>query len=156
MKVRAIFYKNFGTVIYRRFCLKRDRDPYRSASDGVDIYPLTVKDFRLKNALDQNIYDVCIHTLRLCMNLHYEDTPWREQALYVLDSRNQMLCGYFAFKETDFARANLELIAKGTRDDGLLELTYPSVDGPDNSIFLQLCIPLRFMSILNIQAINPY
>lgn len=25
---------------------------------------------------------------------------------------------------------NLELIAKGTRDDGLLELTYPSVDGP--------------------------
>ena len=94
------------------------------------IYPLTVKDFRLKNSLDQNIYDVCIHTLRLCMNLHYEDTPWREQALYVLDSRNQMLCGYFAFKETDFARANLELIAKGTRDDGLLELTYPSVDGP--------------------------
>ena len=27
------------------------------------IYPLTVKDFRLKNSLDQNIYDVCIHTL---------------------------------------------------------------------------------------------
>lgn len=94
------------------------------------IYPLTVNDFRLENPLDQKIYDTCIRTLRLCMNMHYEDTPWREQALYVLDSRNQMLCGYYAFKETEFARANLELIAKGVRPDGFLELTYPSVDGP--------------------------
>ncbi len=93
------------------------------------IYPLTVNDFKLENPLDQKIYDVCIRTLRLCMNMHYEDTPWREQALYVLDSRNQMLCGYYAFGETKFARANLELIAKGTRPDGFLELTYPSVDG---------------------------
>ncbi len=93
------------------------------------IYPLTVNDFKLGNPLDQKIYDVCIRTLRLCMNMHYEDTPWREQALYVLDSRNQMLCGYYAFHETKFARANLELIAKGVRPDGFLELTYPSVDG---------------------------
>lgn len=94
------------------------------------IYPLTEKGLRLNNPLDQKIYDTCIRTLRLCMNMHYEDTPWREQALYVLDSRNQMLCGYYAFDDTQFQRANLELIAKGTRPDGFLELTYPSVDGP--------------------------
>lgn len=94
------------------------------------IYPVCEKGLKLDNALDQKIYDVCIRTLRLCMNMHYEDTPWREQALYVLDSRNQMLCGYYAFGETEFARANLELIAKGVRPDGFLELTYPSVDGP--------------------------
>lgn len=94
------------------------------------IYPMTENDFKLDNPLDQKIYDVCIRTLRLCMNMHYEDTPWREQALYVLDSRNQMLCGYYAFRETEFAKANIELIAKGTRSDGFLELTYPSVDGP--------------------------
>lgn len=94
------------------------------------IYPMTVNDFKLDNPLDQKIYDVCIRTLRLCMNLHYEDTPWREQALYVLDSRNQMLCGYYAFRETQFAKASLELIAKGTRSDGFLELTYPAINGP--------------------------
>ncbi len=80
--------------------------------------------------LDAKIYDTCVRTLRLCMHTHYEDTPWREQALYVLDSRNQMLCGYYAFAETAFQRANLVFIAKGTRPDGLLELTYPAVDTP--------------------------
>lgn len=94
------------------------------------IYPVNELDFKLDNALDQKIYDVCVRTLRLCMNMHYEDTPWREQALYVLDSRNQMLCGYYAFGEEEYPKANLELIAKGTRPDGFLELTYPSVDGP--------------------------
>ncbi len=94
------------------------------------IYPLTETPLKLESDLDQRIYDTCVRTLRLCMNMHYEDTPWREQALYVLDSRNQMLCGYYAFTETEFQRANLELIAKGTRDDGMLELTYPSKDTP--------------------------
>ena len=94
------------------------------------IYPLTETGLKLDNRLDQKIYDTCVRTLRLCMNMHYEDTPWREQALYVLDSRNQMLCGYYTFAETEFQRANLELIAKGTRDDGMLELTYPSKDTP--------------------------
>ena len=94
------------------------------------IYPLNETPLKLDNALDQKIYDTCVRTLRLCMNMHYEDTPWREQALYVLDSRNQMLCGYHTFAETEFQRANLELIAKGARDDGMLELTYPSKDTP--------------------------
>ena len=94
------------------------------------IYPLTETPLKLDSELDQKIYDTCVRTLRLCMNMHYEDTPWREQALYVLDSRNQMLCGYYTFAETEFQRANLELIAKGTRADGMLELTYPSKDTP--------------------------
>lgn len=92
-------------------------------------YPMTERPISL-SGLDRRIYDTCLHTLRLCMHEHYEDCPWREQSLYALDSRNQMLCGYAAFEETDFARANLVLMAKGTRADGLLELTYPAVDTP--------------------------
>ena len=92
-------------------------------------YPLTEKPIAL-SGLDKSIYETCIRTLRLCMHEHYEDCPWREQSLYSLDSRNQMLCGYAAFEETEFARANLALISKGTRKDGLLELTYPAVDTP--------------------------
>ena len=72
-----------------------------------------------------DIYDVCVRTLRLCMHEHYEDCPWREQALYAMDSRNQMLCGYYAFEETRFPRANLGLISKDDRNDGLLSICYP-------------------------------
>ena len=78
------------------------------------------------NATQKSIYDACIRTLRLCMHEHYEDCPWREQSLYTMDSRNQMLCGYHAFGEIRFARANLELISKDNRADGLLSICYPT------------------------------
>lgn len=93
------------------------------------LYPLTERgcDF---DGLDRQIYETSVRTLRLCMNTHYEDCPWREQALYVLDSRNQMLLGYDAFKETEFQRENLVLISHGGRDDGFLELTYPAINTP--------------------------
>lgn len=88
-------------------------------------YPVTVikKDF--KNYLYNTIYDVGIRTLRLCMHEHYEDCPWREQALYLFDSRNQMLCGYYAFKEYAMPRSCLKLFAEGLRSDGHLELCAP-------------------------------
>ncbi len=99
------------------------------------IYPLSEKKYLFSKS-DQAIYDTCVRTLRLCMHTHYEDCPWREQALYMLDSRNQMLCGYSAFEETDFQRANLVFISKGIRSDGMLELTYPAENTPCNSFFL--------------------
>ena len=67
------------------------------------------------------------NTLLQCLHEHYEDCPWREQALYTMDSRNQMLCGYYAFGgETQAARAALELMTHGVRRDGLLMLCYPA------------------------------
>ena len=93
------------------------------------LYPVTEKKTSLQGP-DKRIYDTCVRTLRLCMGNHYEDCPWREQALYVLDARNQMLCGYYAFEETEYQRANLVFISKGLRSDGFLELTYPAVNTP--------------------------
>ncbi len=89
------------------------------------VYPVSE---RIRPHLDESekeIYDICVRTLKLCMHEHYEDCPWREQALYAMDSRNQMLCGYYAFGETRFPRANLELISKDNREDGLLSICYP-------------------------------
>lgn len=77
--------------------------------------------------IDQKIYDTGIRTLRLCMHEHYEDCPWREQALYAMDSRNQMLCGYYAFHEFVFARESIQLLALGQRPNGLLELCAPAL-----------------------------
>ena len=81
----------------------------------------------ISDTLDRQIYNICVNTLRLCMMEHYVDTPWREQCLYAFDSRNQMLCGYYAFcgGNKDYARANLKLISEDTRKDGLLSICYP-------------------------------
>lgn len=91
------------------------------------IYPVREKPFKTENVLDKRIYDVCVRTLKLSMMEHYVDTPWREQCLYAFDSRNQMLCGYYAFENgnAEYARANLLLMSKDKRDDGLLSICYP-------------------------------
>ena len=91
------------------------------------IYPVQDKPFYAENELDQRIYDVCVKTLKLSMMEHYVDTPWREQCLYAFDSRNQMLCGYYAFENgnAEYARANLLLMSKDKREDNLLSICYP-------------------------------
>jgi hypothetical protein len=60
------------------------------------------------------------------MHEHYEDTPWREQSLYAFDGRNQALYGYYVFGNYEFAAASFDLLGRGIRDDGLLELCAPA------------------------------
>ena len=88
-------------------------------------YPLTRKKPVFSNELHRRIYDVGCNTLELCMHEHYEDCPWREQSLYTMDSRVQILCGYYAFQEYEFPAASLRLMARSLRTDGLLELCSP-------------------------------
>ena len=83
------------------------------------------KEKHIKDKTLQKIYDISVNTLKLCMHEHYEDCPWREQALYALDAKNQMLCGYKIFENTQFQRENLLLISQGLMDDGLLSLCFP-------------------------------
>lgn len=91
------------------------------------LYPLDkIAPFKCADHIHEKIYNVSVRTLLLCMHEHYEDCPWREQALYSMDSRNQMLCGYFAFGETQFPRASIELMAHSIRDDNMLELCSPA------------------------------
>lgn len=92
------------------------------------VYLIDEKPCRISDATDRRIYDICVNTLRACMMEHYVDCPWREQALYAFDSRNQMLCGYYAFenKNASYARANLSLIGQDRREGGLLSICAPS------------------------------
>lgn len=89
-------------------------------------YPLSERPRPLLTESEREIYDICVNTLRLCMHEHYEDCPWREQGFYCMDSRNQMLCGYYAFGEYEFPRACLRLAASDRREDGLLSICYPT------------------------------
>ena len=107
------------------------------------LYPLVKKERKFEEPLLQKIYDVCVHTLVCCMHEHYEDCPWREQALYTMDSRNQMLCGYYAFEGTEFQEHCLRLIAEGfNKDWNLLEICFPS--GKEYTIpFFSLIFPIQ-------------
>lgn len=90
-------------------------------------YPLEVRgSFSCSDNLHQMIYDTCVRTLHLCMHEHYEDCPWREQALYAMDMRNQALAGYYCFGEYDFPAASLDLLAGGLKPDGFLEMCAPA------------------------------
>ncbi len=91
------------------------------------VYPVKERQVKLADALDQKIYDISVYTLKMCMMEHYVDTPWREQCLYVYDSRNQVLFGYQAFEDgnAQYVRSNLKLISQDRREDGLLSICYP-------------------------------
>ncbi len=92
-------------------------------------YPLDrINRFWSKDKLAEKIYDVSVETLRQCMHEHYEDCPWREQALYASDSRNQILAGYYAFGEYEFAKQSLRLLGESFGDDGIQSMCAPSDD----------------------------
>lgn len=91
------------------------------------LYPVTEGlQFQCADGLHQKIADVSRRTLLNCMHEHYEDCPWREQALYAFDARNQMLAGYYAFGEHAFVANSLRLLALSQRKDGLLEICSPA------------------------------
>ena len=89
-------------------------------------YPLNMKgQFFCPDSLFNKVYDVSCRTLHLCIHEHYEDTPWREQALYANDSRNQALTGYYTFGEYDVPRVSFYMLSKTLKDDGYQELCAP-------------------------------
>lgn len=90
-------------------------------------YPVRALPLPQLSESDAKIYSACLNTLKLSMMEHYVDCPWREQCLYAFDSRNQMLCGYYAFEDgnRDYARSCLKLMSMDRRDDNLLSICFP-------------------------------
>ena len=89
-------------------------------------YPLTAAEPKFSSELRNRIYKTSVKTLLSCMHEHFEDCPWREQALYQIDARNEMLCTYYAFGDYKFVRSNLVLMSKGLRPDGLFNICFPA------------------------------
>ena len=128
-KIGANDYTNYMLRLGCRYLEVYAEHPIKLHYAGLlpQVYPIQEKKVHISNVLDASIYNMCLRTLELSMMEHYVDTPWREQCLYVFDSRNQMLCGYSAFENgnAEYARANLLLMSKDIRDDGLLSICYP-------------------------------
>ena len=117
-------FRRLGCRYLEVFCEK----PVKLLTMGIRpvMYPVNVLPFDAGSPRRQQIYNTAVRTLRLCMHEHYEDCPWREQALYGMDSRNQMLFGYHAFQETAMPRASLHLFGQDNRNDGLVTICAPS------------------------------
>ncbi|MBQ6474142.1 MAG: GNAT family N-acetyltransferase [Victivallales bacterium] len=86
----------------------------------------TERPLQTDDLLLRQIYDTSLRTLVCCMHEHYEDCPWREQALYAYDSRNQMLYGYYVWGNSAFARHSLDLLGRCRFRDGQLRIVSPS------------------------------
>jgi len=83
--------------------------------------------FKCSDSLHNKVFDVCLDTLKLCMHEHYEDCPWREQALYASDTRNSALCAYYTLGGSkEFTRASLKLLCESVLDETYVNLTAPS------------------------------
>lgn len=106
-----------------------------AVTDEIKLYYVTVRpsqypfeyqgDFECSDSALNKLWCVGRRTLELCANEHYEDCPWREQALYGTDHRYQALYGYYTFGETELPAACWDLLGGGLNEDGLLELTAP-------------------------------
>ena len=93
-------------------------------------YPLApTSKFKCADSIFNKIYEVSCRTLELCMHEHYEDCPWREQALYANDARNQALTGYYTFGEYSFPAVSFKLLGRSAGDDGYITLCAP-MDSP--------------------------
>ena len=82
-------------------------------------------EFRCEDSMIPAHNRLAAATLKLCMHEHYEDCPWREQALYGYDSRNQMLYGYYVWGNYRFAEASLDLLGRSYDGKRYLALTAP-------------------------------
>ncbi len=100
-------------------------------------------EFHTEDRLLETTHRIGIRTLELCMHEHYEDCPWREQSLYGYDSRNQMLFGYYAFGNYDFAAASLKLLGDSMQENGFLNLTAPG----DLKVFIP-CFTFAWLAAL--------
>ena len=91
-----------------------------------DEYPLKKPKKDFGDRFLNKIYETARRTMELCIHDHYEDCPWREQALYAGDSRIQMKFGYGAFGEYDMPRESIRMMALCIEDDGLIPMCAPS------------------------------
>lgn len=132
----SVYYEGNGDFVEHVAYLKRIGCRYlQVVGDHVEIkriglketeYPVTAIPVVSVSDAVKRIYDVSVRTLQLCMHEHFEDCPWREQVLYIMDSRNAMLSAYEAFGDLRFAKSNLWLISFSPLMGGLLPASAPS------------------------------
>jgi len=77
------------------------------------VYPIEqIGDFACSDGRLNQIWDISLRTLKLCMEDTFTDCPLYEQTLWVGDARNESLFAYGVFGATDLARRCIRLTAQ--------------------------------------------
>ncbi len=75
-------------------------------------------------SLDQ-AWRIGTHTLQICMEDSFMDTPWRERGSWLGDTILNIMGNYYAFGDTALARRLLRLHVFGQLPDGSMSCKYP-------------------------------
>ncbi len=107
------------------------------------LYPIeNPSEFSCSDSIHTRIFETAQRTLRLCMHDHYEDCPSREQAMYIMDTQIQALCGYYALGEYQFPKSSFEMMLNSFRDDNFFEMIFPGKNSSTIPCFTINYIPL--------------
>ncbi|MDD5728514.1 MAG: alpha-L-rhamnosidase N-terminal domain-containing protein [Victivallales bacterium] len=90
-------------------------------------YPVEYKgDFRCSDDFMNRLWEISVHTLKLCMEDTFTDCPLYEQTLWVGDARNESLFAYTAFGAWDLSRRCLRITAEALEHLPLAGCQVPS------------------------------
>lgn len=89
-------------------------------------YPLEVKT-KIDSSVSwvKNVWDMCVNTLKRCMNETYMDCPYYEQMQFPMDTRLQALYTYICSGDTRLAKKALKDFHYSMIPDGLIQGKYP-------------------------------
>jgi hypothetical protein len=92
----------------------------------VSTYPVERRGaFHSSDSVLDQAWEISAHTLQLCMEDNYMDTPWRERGSWLGDVAPQALANYYTFGDTALIRRFLRLHALGQLPDGAMSGKYP-------------------------------
>ncbi len=90
-------------------------------------YPVQhLGEFRCSDETLNRIWEVGKYTVQMCMQDHYEDCPFREEALYCGDIAVGAKLSYYAYGTQDLARKGLRQFARIQRANGLIPAIGPA------------------------------
>ncbi len=89
-------------------------------------FPLEEKEkLHFEDTLLQKVYDVSLYTTKLASQYHFEDSVYREQMQWLLDSRIMSLVHYECFGETRLAEKAIRQFCRTQREDGSIRAAGP-------------------------------
>ena len=96
------------------------------------VYPMDIKGhFSCSDSVLNDIYDICVHTQRVCALDAFVDTPWREQSQWWGDARVQAKNTIFLSGDTRLLERGINSISEQTNQLGLTFANAPTTDcGP--------------------------
>lgn len=81
-------------------------------------FPLKEEPISFENAMLDRVYQTSLYTTKLASQYHFEDSVYREQAQWLLDSRMMALVHYECFHETRLAEKAIRQFCRTQRKDG--------------------------------------